>query len=251
MCRMFAVNGSPEFASSLQKALISAAESDDFRNNKGNHDSGWGGVWYSDSCQEYFRTTTPIFDDSNAPEFFEQGDNRLTGLSHARLAAQGEPLRGPFDSHPFFVQIGDELVYLTHNGQVDKYKLKDEAGVKDVSKLNDSEVFTFLLGNIEGSSLKERLDGAIRIVHQKDAMKGALNLMLLSIIRGGEKRIYYYCDFPDKSKELYYSLYAMKDDENSAVMSSTVAYRAGFISKDGEPANPKVSKCPIGKVLAL
>ena len=141
---------------------------------------------------------------------------------------------------------------MTHNGHIDKFKLKNETGVKDLSTLNDTEVFTFLLEKIEGSSMKKRLDGALRVVREMGANEGALNLMLLSITRGGEKRIYYHCEFPDNSKELYHSLYVLKHNEtNSAVMSSTVALKSGFINREGEPLTPKVLKCPVGKTLAL
>jgi predicted glutamine amidotransferase len=247
---MFAVEGSPEFAYSLQEALISAAMNDNFRKGGGSHDSGWGGVWYSEINQRLYRTTTPIFRDSNAIQFFEC-DRPLIGLSHARLAAPGEPIRGPFDSHPFSMQFEEELGYLTHNGQVDKHKLEESAKAYNVSSLNDSEVFTLLLEHAGGHSMKERLEHVIKVVHETNAMKGALNIMTLSIVRGGGKRIFYHCDFPDEDKELYYSLYVLKDGENSAVMSSTVAYKAGFIDKDGGLVNPNVTKCPRGKVQVL
>jgi hypothetical protein len=97
----------------------------------------------------------------------------------------------------------------------------------------------------------ERLEHAIEVVHEEDAMKGALNIMILSIVRGSEKRICYHCDFPDKGKELYYSLYVLREGENSAVMSSTVAYKAGLTNKDGEPVSPSVVKCPKGKIQVL
>jgi predicted glutamine amidotransferase len=149
------------------------------------------------------------------------------------------------------MQFEEELAYLTHNGQVDKYRLKDSAETKDVSRMNDSEVLSLLMQHVEGHSTMERLEHAIEVVHSKDAMKGALNIMILSIVRGSEKRICYHCDFPDKSKELYYSLYVLGKGKNSAVMSSTVAYKAGLIDKDGEPASPNVIKCPKGRIQVL
>jgi predicted glutamine amidotransferase len=172
-------------------------------------------------------------------------------LSHARLAAPGEPIRGPFDSHPFSTQFAEELVYLTHNGQVDKYKLGTSVGIEDVSRLNDSEVFTFLLSRVEGRSAIERLRHAIEVVHENNAMKGALDFLVLSIAREGAGRICYHCDFPDSDRELYYSLYSLKEGTNSAVMSSTVAYKAGLIDRAGKPANESVAKCPVGEVQAL
>jgi len=256
MCRMFAVRGSHEFASSLQKALISAAESDDFRNPIGSHDNGWGGVWYSIGEQKYYRSVTPIFKDKIASNFFN-GDSReshdsLMGLSHARLAAKGEPIRGPFDSHPFSTHIGEELVYVTHNGHINKFKIRDEAGVRDPSTMNDTEVFTFLMERMKGSSSLRRLEEAIKLARDVGALEGALNLMVLSVNRNGEKNIYYHCEFPNIGRELYYSLYFLRQDtENLAVMSSTIAFKTGLISYKGEPLIHKVSMCPRSRTLVL
>ena len=247
---MFAVRGSAKFASKLQDALISAAKDDDFRANRGSHDSGWGGVWYSEKDQRYYRTTTPIFEDPKATQFFEK-DDPIVGISHARLKAEGEPVRGPYDSHPFEAHFGDELVYLTHNGHIDKHKLSEKAGAEDVSKLNDSEVFTFLLERVEGKSTKERLENAINYVREIGAMKGALNLMVMSIIRGGKKNIYYHCDYLDETKELYYSLYTLRENEDTAVMSSTVAYKLGLIGSTGKSRERKVSKSERKRILML
>jgi predicted glutamine amidotransferase len=255
LCRMFGVVGSPNFASFLQGALISAANRDDFRNDKGKHDTGWGAVWYSETDQKYYRSRKPIFDDESAPNFFLSQDvnGSLVGLSHARLAAPDEPKRTALDSHPFSTHIGDdELIYVTHNGWIDKNKIAAKALVQNPSILNDTEVFTFLLERIEGDSVQERLEAAIEEVRRKGAMKGALNLIVLSVARDGEKTIYFHCDFPDKSKELYYSLYkVLESNQSSAVMSSTVAYKAGYVDEIGKPKNSLVSKCEIGKVLRL
>jgi predicted glutamine amidotransferase len=247
---MFAVRGSAKFASKLQEALISAAQSDDFRANRGSHDSGWGGVWYSEREEKYYRTTTPIFEDPKSAQFFDQNDP-IVGLSHARLKAEGEPVRGPYDSHPFEAHFGEELVYLSHNGHIDKYKLAERVGVADASKLNDSEVFAFLLEKTEGKSTMERLENAIEFVRKIGAMEGALNLMVMSMIRGGKKKIYYHCDYLNETKELYYSLYTFSENGDLAVMSSTVAYKLGLIDLTGIPRAPKVLKCERKRVLTL
>lgn len=252
---MFAFRGSPEFSAKLQSALIAAAREDDFRSNKGSHDSGWGGVWYSESEQSFYRTVTPIFEDLKAHNFFEKNqksdiDSTVEGLSHARLKAEGEPLRGPYDSHPFEAHFGEELVYVSHNGHIDKYKLEDRVGVK-VVELNDTEVFTLLLEKVEGSSTKERLENAIEYLHAAGAMIGAVNLMVLSVSHRGTKSIYYHCDYLDETKELYYNLYLLKDQGNSAVMSSTVALKLGLIDLKGKILDPKATLVPRNQVLVL
>jgi predicted glutamine amidotransferase len=250
---MFGMIGSAKFASFLQGALISAASCDDFRNDRGRHDSGWGAVSYSGTDQKYYRSRKPIFEDGVAPKFFsEDQKGSLASLSHARLAAPGEPRHSVLDSHPFSTHVGDELIYVAHNGWVDKNKIAERAKVKDASILNDTEVLTLLLEKVDGDSVPERLEAAIKEVRTKGAMIGALNLIVLSVDRNDEKKIYYHCGFPDKSKDLYYSLYKVRDgDQNLAVMSSTVAYKAGYVDQSGRPKSSLVSKCEIGKVLSL
>lgn len=250
---MFAVSGSSEFASTLQNSLISAARDDNFNPFGHSHDSGWGGVWYSEKDQNYYRTTAAIFNDSSAPKFFS-GAERLAGISHARLAASGEPIRGAFDSHPFSTHVGDKLVYISHNGHIDKYKIADLAGVENPREVNDTEVFTFLLERVRGATVMERIQSAIDRVHELDAMKGALNLMILSVGRSrGDVEIYYYHDFPDQDsdKELYYSFYVARQDGSAAVMSSTVACKGGLVNERGEITEGGVSKCPMRRLEML
>jgi predicted glutamine amidotransferase len=239
MCRMFCVTGSPLLASSLQAALIDAARKDDFSNDV-SHADGWGGVWFSDVEHSYVRSLAPIFSDSKALDFFASSTRPLSGLAHARYAAEGEPIRGAFDSHPFATHIAEDLVYVTHNGHINKRALQRKVGL-NVDLLNDTEVFVFLLERFEGS-VEERLKAAIEEVH-KSEMIGALNLMVLRVTREGEKKVYYYCDYPSQEKELYYSLYQISEKRGSAVMSSTVALKAGLIDKNGAPLRSDVQKC--------
>jgi len=236
---MFCVTGSSLLASSLQAALIDAARRDDFSNNV-SHEDGWGGVWFSDIEHDYIRASAPIFSDSKALGFFSSSTRPLSGLAHARYAADGEPIRGAFDSHPFATHIAEDLVYVAHNGHINKRALQQKVGL-DVSLLNDTEVFTFLLERLEGP-FEERLKAAIEEVH-KSEMIGALNLMILRVTRKGERVLYYYCDYPSQKGGLYYYLYQIREKRGSAVMSSTVALKAGFIDKNGEPLRNDVKRC--------
>ena len=248
---MFGISGSKNFATSLQAALISAAGGDNFHPNKRQHDSGWGGVWYSENNQGYFRTKTPIFKDSYSSKFFETvPEVTLTGLSHARLASDDNFNRGPFDSHPFVAHVDDELVYVSHNGEIDKSRLT-EYDVENGDILNDSEFFTYLLEKCRGDSVKERLDEAAKMVRDNDAMKSALNLIVLTAKRTGEKKIYYFCDYRDRDWAQYYSMYTVKTDQGCAVMSSTVACKAGFTDENGTVKDGGTSKCEVRKVLSL
>ncbi len=248
MCRMFGFEGTPDFGAVLQKALIEAATKDEFSANKISHDDGWGGVWYSDSDQSYVRSSLAIFEDGRANEFFRSNNKLITAVVHARKAATNEPVRGPYDSHPFSTHLGENLVYVTHNGHVAKLRSYCEALGVDVSELNDTEVFTYLLEKQNGS-VEERVRKTIDLVYQPESAIGALNLIILSLDRKGNRKVYHYCDYPDPSKELYYSLFTLRQDSGEcAVMSSTVAYKGGLVDSSGEPVKSEVKKCPKGEL---
>lgn len=246
---MFGVKGSSSFAIKLQNSLIRAAKSDDFSKNRISHDDGWGGVWFSKDQQFYWRTTIPIFKDKLAARFFSAESQTIAGLSHARKAAPNEPKRGPFDSHPFFTHAGENMVYVTHNGHIDKSKFKTRLGL-DTNDLNDTEAFTFLIQKMKGT-VESRLQSCIDLVYESEAMLGALNLIVLSINRNGDHDLFYYSDFPDGRNDLYYSLYTSRYNRSSAVMSSTVAYLHGLIDQNGECVKPNATKVPLRKLKKL
>jgi predicted glutamine amidotransferase len=250
---MFGVAGSTELARELQEALIAAARHDDFSTKNPIHKDGWGGIFYSQHEQNFVRSTIPIFDDKQAPNFFSISEGNLTGLSHARLKAKGEPVNGPFDSHPFAIHFAEELAYVEHNGHINKKRLGKIVAL-DVSKLNDSEVFSYLIESMSGN-FEERFRKAIRVVYDRDALIGALNLIALEITRNGKRRVYYYWDDNNSSKEsprkLYYPLYVLKDRRGSAVMSSTVAYKMGLIDENGKPLSGKIRESKKKEVFVL
>lgn len=250
MCRMFGFDGSPQTAVFFQDALIKASLKDEFSANKISHDDGWGGVWHSDTDQRIFRTIIPIFKDERARHFLDSNSKAITTLVHARKASPEEAVRGPFDSHPFSTHAGEELVYVTHNGHISKLrKYSDLIGI-DVNQLNDTEVFAYLLEKQEGS-LEERLQCTIDLVSQNGVTQGALNLLILAVDKRGKRRIFSYCSFPDPKRELYYSLYLYHKNGESCVMSSTVAYHAGFVDLHGNPTGSEVTKCSIEKLSLL
>ncbi len=249
MCRMFGVEGCSSFAIRLQDSLIRAAKSDCFSKNQISHDDGWGGVWYSKDRQFYWRTTIPIFRDNLAGQFFPTESQTIAGLSHARKAAPGEPIRGPFDSHPFYTHVGENMVCVTHNGHIDKSKFKTRLGL-DTNDLNDTEAFTFMIQEMKGT-LESRLRSCIDLVYESQAMLGALNLIVLCIKRSGDHDLYYYSDFPEGKNDLYYSLYTYRYNGSKAVMSSTVAYFQGLIDQNGKSVKSKATKVPLRKLKKL
>ncbi len=244
---MFGYDGSPQLGEAFLTALIDASRRDDFSDKKISHDDGWGGVWFSESDQYYVRSIEPIFEDERSRSFLKTAVASVTAVVHSRKAAPGEPKRGPFDSHPFSTHIGNELVYVSHNGHVAKLRKYSEMIGVDVSLLNDTEVFTYLLDKQEGP-VDARIKKVIDLVYQPELERGALNLIILSLSRDGTRRIFYYSEFPDPAKELYYSLFTQQRNGNSCVMSSTIALKAGLIDAQGSPAGTDVRKCPRGEL---
>ncbi len=238
---MFGVKGSGALAVRLQEALIRAARRDALDGNI-SHADGWGGVWVSSSRLNYFRSGDSIFSSRDARGFFDAEVGELAGLSHARKAAPNEPIRGAYDSHPFSAHLGDDLVFVTHNGWIDKYKLGLE-GV-DVSKVNDTEAFCLLLEKLHSGGFTQTVREALDHVYDVGANIGALNLLFLRVARGGEAEVYYYSDY-DEKKEVYYRLYEWhQGGGGSAVMSSTVAYMAGLIDINAKTLGGDVEPAP-------
>jgi len=173
----------------------------------------------------------------------------MAGLSHARKAAPNEPVRGAYDSHPFSAHLGDDLVFVTHNGWIDKRKLGLE-GV-DVSKINDTEAFCLLLEKLYSGGFTRTVENALSHVYEVGANIGALNLFFLRVTRGGDSEVYYYSDYGEK-KDAYYRLYEWhQDGGGSAVMSSTVAYMAGLINIHSETLREDVRPAPKRKLTRL
>ncbi|MEM3186413.1 MAG: class II glutamine amidotransferase [Conexivisphaerales archaeon] len=243
MCRLLGVDADTETAKGFLDALISASRNDPFNNGK-SHADGWGAaLCFKD---EYFtvRSSQPIFSDSNASSLLRPAKERVTGIFHARKAAKGEPAGAPFDSHPFAVSIGEDIVYLAHNGHIDKRKLQSEVGL-DVSKMNDSEVFAHFVAR-QAQDFEEALQTGIEMVHEYHALYSALNLVVLRIEREGGLHVYYYNDF--KEKELYYRLFLYNSNGQKAVMSSSVAFISGLIDGKGKIVDKNTSLCDLGKL---
>ncbi len=241
---MFGIQGKAKLASDLQESLMRAAAGDRLSSSKNvQHKDGWGGVWLSGEEQKYYRTTRPIFEDQSARNFFDSKSVTIWGLSHARAAAKGEPIRNPLDSHPFAVHCGEDLLYITHNGHIAKERISSSLGI-DPLHLNDTEVFALLVANMEGD-VQTRLERATRAVSESGGDQGGLNLLALRVSHDGTTDIRFYSDFPDSDKELYYSLYVARFENGAAVMSSTVALEAGLIGAHGEVLNPNLEKVPL------
>lgn len=249
MCRMYAVRGSPEFASKLTAALRRAAAKDHLSTKKVSHSDGWGSAVFSTDTQKCAKSARPIYSDDYSLKLFEDTAGQVSAVVHARLAAPNEPVRGAIDSHPFSTVIGESTVYLCHNGWVDKYILARGTGL-DPAKMNDSEVFLRTL-ELQNGTVENRLAAAIHDAESKQALKGALNLFVMEVNHDNACRIYYYSDYRDESKALYYDFYSYSRADSASVMSSTVAYEMGLIDESGRTLSPEVRRIPKREVLKL
>lgn len=230
MCRMFGFKGPGRLGARLQAALIEAARSDPFSANR-SHGDGWGAVLVCGSVLSHHRSVSPIFGCDEAARFFGSCGGAAAGLSHARKAAPGEPVRGAYDSHPFSAHLGGDIVFVAHNGWIDKRRLG--LGGLDVSGINDTEAFCLLLEKVFCGGFVDTVEEAISHIYRVGANIGALNLIFLRVPRGGEPELYYYSDHAEEGRELYYTLYVFRGDGGVAVMSSSVAYLAGLVSDRG------------------
>lgn len=172
----------------------------------------------------------------------------MAGLSHARRAAPNEPVRGAYDSHPFTTHLGGDLVFVVHNGWIDKRRLGLE-GV-DPAGINDTEAFCLLLEKVFTGDFRGTVERALSLVYGAGANIGALNMLFLRVPRGGEPEVYCYSDY-DGRRELYYRLYLYRGDDGLAVLSSSVAYMAGLITLEGEPVSEGVVGVEKGRLLRL
>ncbi|MEM3670614.1 MAG: class II glutamine amidotransferase [Thermoprotei archaeon] len=240
MCRMFGLRGDIEFAKNITNALVKAAAHDSFSKGKVAHKDGWGAAVYADSREVYMRSARPIFEDPEAQAIYSDMPGGVVCISHARLAAPKEPVRGPIDSHPFRTSIAGSIVYLSHNGWVDKHKLAPSLGL-DADNMNDTEVLLYAIAAQSGS-VRQKIEGAVNNVVRESAMLGALNLIVLELDHSGSRNVYFYCDYPKDRDPLYYDLYCYAGPKGRAVMSSTVAYEAGLIDQSGQPLSPDVKR---------
>ena len=183
------------------------------------HDDGWGFVDASDGYINHYKSSNPIFE-SFIPQM--QGDKILV---HARKASKEEP-RGSLNAHPYHNSSDLFDFYLAHNGTIDKTKIGKDFSKDYLENHTDSEVFLKIVKSLNGNPL-ERLTEAVKKVYETEAMKGSLNIFLLSINRKNrEQEIFIYGD--DVEYNEYSKLYSIKGDHFSAVFSSSIILAQKF-----------------------
>ena len=218
MCRMFALTGKfqEQFTGifkALQEVAVSDPLSEHLLGKRISHDDGWGFVNYDGHDLNHFKTVEPVFK-SKVPKI---SDGWL--VVHARKAAKNEPF-GPLNSHPFHRAVDKADLFLTHNGWIDKDRMKTGFDGEYIANHTDSELFLDVVSRGVGTS-RNRLQKAIDSVYSQDALKSGFNLFLLSTERGSDKaNIYAYTDALNYDD--YHVLYFVRGDEWAGIFSSSI-----------------------------
>ena len=225
MCRMLAYKGEDkEELKGFLECLVKAAEKDPITGDV--HGDGWGIVAYTTSgTLIHYRSSLPIFKDKKVFDLISFLEGKMWVIVHARLASQKELVDARF-SHPYLETTPNELIYIAHNGSVDKELLGKEMGL-DPKLMVDSELIGKFIAR-EGISRLDRL---------KEYTKSALNLFILRIPRdkSSPPSLYYFNYYNEdyvKKKGIpseYYKFYK----KGNAVFSSSLAY---FCGKDSDVA---------------
>ena len=235
MCRMVVFKGENNFGIELIKSLKKAAKNDIF-NNFTSHKDGWGGIILDEKKELLIKSTIPIYNE-NVESLFVYSN--IYGLFHARFAAPKEPIIGPIDSHPFIIHGDNEIVYIAHNGWINKKIIGEEFKINYEFK-NDTEVFAQLIEKFDGN-IKERIIKAIKFTNEH-ALLGALNLLCIISKYDNKKEICYYSK--SKENDIYIRLFKYEKNGNFAVMSSSVAFEMGFIDENGKKLNSFTEEVP-------
>lgn len=228
MCRMALVWGDLEGDfEAIYKSLADVAQKDpllvDKEGKNKQHKDGWGFLNLSGDSLIVKREIAPLTVNSERP-IAKKG----AVILHARLAAPNEPM-GILNVHPFHASDESYDVYLAHNGWFDKYKLNDSLGLRNVERMNDTEVFLKYVMSFEGD-LYTRLDKALKASKEKGYLKGGSNILALGIDRNSnEPSVYYHCD-QSKEREFteYNKLYKISNRDLSAVVSSSLIHSEFF-----------------------
>ncbi len=178
------------------------------------HDDGWGFVYYDDSTVIHERFVRPIFE-SNIVKIPSNG----ILIMHARKAGEIEP-KGVMHSHPHRRSDRNYEVFLAHNGSFDKKIIAGMLNENLLNKQTDSEFFLEFLMGIEGN-IFEKVNRALEITKEKEIIKTASNIFILSVEKlTGKVDLFYYSyakDFND-----YIKLYHVKSETWEGIFSSSI-----------------------------
>ncbi len=244
MCRLFIANANGTFIGKLYNSLIKAAKNDIF--GKGFvHNTGWGYYVTNNNVSYFYKSSMPIFEDKIYLDIKEY--ENYHAIFHARLAAEGQPIRGFIDSHPYLIHNNDSLLIIAHNGVVDKEIISKELNVNP-KLYTDSEILGLLLSKFDGN-IDKILQDVNKYVKEIKAFIGTFNVVAIKIKREQDSiKISSACisDYPDDKENNYKKMILYKEGNNIAAMSSTVAYYYGIIDSEGNIINKNSMICEKG-----
>ena len=139
MCRILFASGPGERVRELFEALVRSAEKDPYRAERGGkrqHRDGWGYVLLKDGSVYHYRSTKPIFEDSERFDLMERLGDEVVLMAHARAASQGSV--NLLNTQPFqFSSCNGFSFWFMHNGDLNKEELL-RAGNLDAERLEDA-----------------------------------------------------------------------------------------------------------------
>lgn len=220
MCRMFAyVGDSREDLLSLVTALRSSAQRDTVGEKAMPkltcHPDGWGYVISSAAGISYYRSDKPMYEEEPIVPPIR---GKVYAIFHARKGLDGTAVKRKF-SHPFLAQDDASMVFLAHNGSVDKARLAKELGF--TGEAVDSELaLKFILQ-------KGSLEEGTKILEGYTEANAGLDLLILQVDKNGEgtrllAKQYYRRDPLKPDLTRFFALYRQALPGGEAVFSSTL-----------------------------
>ena len=198
----------------LAQCMILSAKEDPITHES--HKDGWGIVAYDGEKMIYYRSVNPIFNESEVLfNLINLLNSESKVIIHARLASD-KKLVSSYLSHPYMESNENFIIYVAHNGVVDKEELGKVLNI-DSRLMVDSE----LIGKYVS------IHGIEKVKDLQTYTKSALNLFILKIDRESKEAHLYYYNYYNVNylrkkgvPEEYYYLYRGED----YVFSSSLAY---------------------------
>ena len=203
------VGHSNEELDKLYSALIEASRNDKIGKKYWypSHEDGFGIIIYTEDNLFHFRSTKPIYKEKlNLPEF----NGKIYAIFHA-LNAYDKDLISPIFEHPFMVSNGNQVMYMAHNGVVDKQLIMENLRINGI--YNDTEAALEYLNQ----------HGLESISDLENYTKSSLNIIVLNLDKKRKNSTIYFKNFyHDKSKSDYLDMYTVVLPHGKAVISSTL-----------------------------
>jgi glutamine amidotransferase len=193
----------------LYSALVESSRNDVIGSKYGysSHSDGYGIVVYNQNNLFHFRSSNPIYEEKVVlPPF----SGKIYAIFHS-MNAHNKNLISPIFEHPFTSSNGKEVIYMAHNGVVDKKRVMEDLQI--VGTYNDTE-----------AALQYIIENGIEAVNELEKYtKSSLNLILLVLHKDHRKQDMYFKNFyKDHNRKDYLDMYTIAMPHGRAVVSSTL-----------------------------